>query len=92
MEYPQTVAKMVKGLPGIDTIITGHGNVMTWKDAEEFGRFHQEWFGAIQAAMKSGKSVDEAAASIAASLNDKYPAYGLQGAFKDRVKEDVGIV
>jgi hypothetical protein len=42
--------------------------------------------------MKAGKSVDDAAAAISMNLNDKYKDYGLQGASKDRVKEDVQII
>jgi cyclase len=90
--YPKTGAKMLAGIKNVDTVITGHGKVMTWKDAQEWGRFSQDFFNAVQTAMKGGKSTDEAAAAVSMSLNEKYKEYGLEGAFKDRVKEDVGII
>jgi glyoxylase-like metal-dependent hydrolase (beta-lactamase superfamily II) len=92
VEYPKTAARMLAGLPNVETIVTGHSRVMTWQDAQEWGRFQDDFFAAIEASLKSGKSVDETAASVATSLSDKYKEYGLQGAFKDRVREDVEIV
>ena len=90
--YPQSAAKMIAGLANVDTVITGHSRVMTWKDAQEWGRFSQDFFNAVQTAMRAGKSTDEAAAAVTTNLNDKYKEYGLDGAFKDRVKEDAGII
>lgn len=90
--YAQTVAKMVAGISNVDTIITGHNPVLTWTDLQEFARFNQDFFVSAQASMKAGKSVDEAAAAISTSLNDKYKDYRLQGASRDRVKEDVEII
>jgi hypothetical protein len=90
--YPQSAAKMVAGISNVDTVITGHSRVMTWKDAQEWGRFSQDFFSAVQAAMKAGKSTDDAAVAVSMSLNEKYKEYGLEGSFKDRVKEDVGII
>jgi cyclase len=90
--YPESAAKMVGGISNVDTVITGHSRVMTWKDAQEWGRFSQDFFNAVQAAMKAGMSTDDAAAAVSMNLTDKYKDYGLEGPFKDRVKEDVGII
>jgi glyoxylase-like metal-dependent hydrolase (beta-lactamase superfamily II) len=48
--YPQTVAKVVAGISNVDTIITGHNPVSTWKDLEEFARFNQDFVSAVRAA------------------------------------------
>jgi glyoxylase-like metal-dependent hydrolase (beta-lactamase superfamily II) len=89
--YSPTALKMLAGLTNIESFVTGHGAVMTQQDAQEWGRFQQDFAGTIQAAFKKGLSVDDAAASVVAALSGKYSAYGLEGAFKARVTEDVGI-
>ena len=54
-------------------MIPGHSPVTTPKDLQEFQRFTADLLAAIEAAMKAGKSVDDAAASI--NLTAKYPGY-----------------
>jgi cyclase len=73
VELPKTLEKLLKGVKNVDTIIGGHQPLQQWKDVEEYQRFNADLLAAAQAAMKAGKSVDDAAASI--NLTSKYPGY-----------------
>jgi glyoxylase-like metal-dependent hydrolase (beta-lactamase superfamily II) len=73
VEMPRTLDKLLKGVKNVDTIIGGHLPVQQWTDLEEYQRFNADLLAATQAAMKAGKSVDEAAASI--DLTRKYAGY-----------------
>ena len=72
-EMPKTLDKLLKGVRNVDTIIGGHLPNQQWKDLQEYQRFNAELLAAVQAAMKAGKTVDEAAASI--DLTKKYAGY-----------------
>ena len=73
IEYPKTLAKAIAAIKDIDTVIPGHSPVATPKDLQEFQRFIADFVAAVQSAANSGKSVDEAIASI--NLSSKYPGY-----------------
>ncbi|HSU87758.1 MAG TPA: MBL fold metallo-hydrolase [Terriglobia bacterium] len=89
--FPQTLAKAVATLKDIDTVITGHATttngsgrnvtftrsnpVMTWADLREYADFTRDFVMAAEAAMKAGKSVDEAASGL--KLPDKYKNYNM---------------
>jgi glyoxylase-like metal-dependent hydrolase (beta-lactamase superfamily II) len=73
VEMPRTLERLLKGVKNVDTIIGGHLPVQQWRDLEEYQRFNADLLAATQAAIKAGKSVDEAAASI--DLTGKYPGY-----------------
>jgi cyclase len=73
VELPKTLAKVLAGIKGVDTVIPGHNPVSTIKDLEEYQRFNADLVAAVEAAVKSGKSVEEAAASI--NLTAKYKGY-----------------
>ena len=73
VEMPRTLDKLLKGVKNVDTIIGGHQTVQQWKDLEEFQRFNTDLLAAVQAAVKAGKTVDEATASI--DLTKKYKGY-----------------
>lgn len=73
VEMPKTLDKLLKGVKNVDTIIGGHQPVQQWRDLEEFQRFNADLLAEVQAAVKAGKSVDEAAASI--DLTKKYKGY-----------------
>ena len=70
---PKTLDKLLKGVRNVDTIIGGHLPNQQWKDLQEYQRFNAELLAAVQAAMKAGKTVDEAAASI--DLTKTYAGY-----------------
>jgi cyclase len=73
VDMPKTLDNALKGIRNVDTIVGGHQPVQPWKDLQEFQRFNADLLAAVQAAMKAGKSVDEAAASI--NLTTKYAGY-----------------
>ena len=73
VEFPKTLSKVLAGIKGVDTVIPGHNPVTTIKDLEEYQRFNADLLAATQAAMKAGKSADDAVASI--NLTDKYKGY-----------------
>jgi len=70
---PTTLDNALKGIKNVDTIVGGHQPLVQWKDLQEYQRFNADLLAAVQAAMKAGKSVDEAAASI--NLTTKYAGY-----------------
>jgi glyoxylase-like metal-dependent hydrolase (beta-lactamase superfamily II) len=76
VQYPQTLAKAIAGIKNVDTVIPGHSPVMKWADLQEFQRFMADLVSETQAALKAGKSVDEAAAAI--DLTAKYGGYQSQ--------------
>jgi glyoxylase-like metal-dependent hydrolase (beta-lactamase superfamily II) len=89
VSLPQTLAKAVAGIKDVDTVITGHSTVMTWKDLQEFATFQHEFLMDVQTAMKSGKKVDETAAEMAKALTAKYKDYTIADA---KTKENVGLI
>ena len=73
VEHPKTMAKLLAAVKDVDTVIPGHSPLMTLKDVQEYQRFTAELLTVTQAAMKAGKSADDAAAGI--DLTMKYPGY-----------------
>jgi len=89
--FPQTLAKAVNGIKDVDTVITGHSTttlgsgrnmtfvrsnpVMKWADLREYADFTRDLVAAAEAAMKSGKSVDDAVKSL--KFPDKYKDYNM---------------
>jgi cyclase len=73
VDMPQTLDKALKGIKNVDTIVGGHQPVQPWKDLQEYQRFNAELLTSVQAAMKAGKTVDEAAVSI--DLTTRYAGY-----------------
>jgi hypothetical protein len=73
VEMPRTLERLLKGVKNVDTIIGGHLPVQQWKDLEVYQRFNADLLSATQAAMKAGKSVDEAVTSL--NLTTKYAGY-----------------
>jgi glyoxylase-like metal-dependent hydrolase (beta-lactamase superfamily II) len=73
VEWPKTLSKLLAGVKNIDTVIPGHHPVSALRDLEEYQRYTADLLRETEAAVKSGKSVDEAAASI--NLAAKYKGY-----------------
>jgi cyclase len=71
--FPKTLAGVVAGIKNVDTVIPGHMAMITMADVQEYQRYMTDFVAATQAAMKAGKSVDDAAAGL--NLSAKYPAY-----------------
>ena len=66
-----TLAKAHAGITNVDQIITGHSTVMTWADLKEYSDFNKEFLAWVQLEMKSGKTVDAAAAEYAIPVTYK---------------------
>ena len=73
LEYAQTVSKALAAVKDVDTLIVGHSPLRKPAELQEYQRFMTDFVAAVRNANKSGKSVEEAAASI--NLNSKYPGY-----------------
>jgi glyoxylase-like metal-dependent hydrolase (beta-lactamase superfamily II) len=71
--FPATLAKAIAGIKDVDTVIGGHLAPATWREFEEYQRFNQDVLNAAREAMKAGKNVDDAVASM--NLTDKYKGY-----------------
>ena len=77
VQYPQTLTKAVATLKNVDTVVPGHSPLMKWNDLQEYQRYTADLLSEAQAAKRSGKTADQAAASI--NLTDKYKGYTSEG-------------
>jgi glyoxylase-like metal-dependent hydrolase (beta-lactamase superfamily II) len=67
---PDTLEKAVKGIPNVDTVIEGHGEVNTWQGFVEYARFNRALLDAAKAGL--GKRTAE---EVAADLKAKFPVF-----------------
>ena len=88
VRLPDTLGKIVGGLKDVDSIITGHSTTMTWQELQEFAAFNRDFLASVQASMRGGKTVDEAASAIQ-GLGAKYKGYTLDPA---KAKENTQYV
>ena len=75
VEYSKTLTKAAAGIRGVDVVIPGHNPVTDWKTFQEFGEFNREFFAAVEAALKAGKTAEDAAATL--KLPEKFKGYGM---------------
>ncbi len=59
--HAETLAKAVKTIQNVDTIITGHTPVLTWNDLREYADFNRDFVSWAQEQMKAGKPIGQAA-------------------------------
>jgi len=95
VRYPETLMGAYKGVPNVDTIITGHSNTtMTWADLKQYADFNADFLAWVRSEMKAGKTPEQAAAEY--KVPDKYPGYtanlppffgGMQGYIKGMYTE-----
>lgn len=85
VEHPKTFAKLLATVKDVDTVIPGHSPVTTLKDVQEYQRYTAELLSLTEAAIKAGKTADQAAAGI--DLTSKYPGYK-----NERVKAAVAAI
>ena len=55
----ETLEKVVAGVSGVDTVVTGHGDVVPWRDLQDFARFNRTFLDDTRAALAAGKTPDE---------------------------------
>lgn len=70
LALPGTLEKAVKGIPNVDTVIEGHGDVNTWEGFRDYVQFNRALVDAATAGM--GKKTAE---EIAAELKPKFPVF-----------------
>ena len=63
LHYAETLNKGYNAIKNVDTVINGHSDTTTtWADVKEYADFTQEFLSWAQAALKSGKTPEAAAA------------------------------
>jgi cyclase len=70
LALPVTLDTAMKGIPNVDTVIEGHGDVNTWEGFREYVEFNRALVDAAKAGM--GKKTAE---EIAADLKPKFPVF-----------------
>jgi len=75
VEFGKTLAKAASSIKDVDTIITGHSTLMKPADLKEYAQFNEDFLAWVQAEMKAGKSVDEAAMEY--KIPEKYTDYSV---------------
>jgi glyoxylase-like metal-dependent hydrolase (beta-lactamase superfamily II) len=79
----ETIEKAVAGIRNVDTVVTGHGDVVPWRDLEEYARFNRLFLTDVRAALAQGKTPDDIAATW--KVPQEYTGYTAAPA---RVKEN----
>ena len=82
-----TLAKAHAGIKAVDRIITGHGDVMTWADLDEYAKFNRDFLAWVTAAMKSGKTTDRVSSEY--TIPAAYKGYTPNA---DQIKRNVAEV
>src|SRR5262249_3671457 len=70
LALPATLDKAVNGIPNVDTVIEGHGDVNTWEGLREYVQFNRALVDAARTGL--GKKTAE---EIAAELRPKFPVF-----------------
>jgi cyclase len=70
LALPDTLEKAVNGIPNVDTVIEGHGDVNTWEGFRDYIQFNRALVDAAKAGMGQ-KTAEE----IAAGLRPRFPVF-----------------
>jgi cyclase len=70
LALPGTLEKAMQGIPDVDTVIEGHGDVNTWQGFRDYVQFNRALVDAARAGV--GKKTAE---EIAAELKPKFPGF-----------------
>src|SRR5215475_9047994 len=70
LALPATLDKAIRGIPNVDTVIEGHGDVNTWQGFLDYVQFNR----ALVDAAKAGVG-QKTAEEIAAGLKAKFPVF-----------------
>ena len=73
LEHPQTLAKAVTTVRGVDTIINGHIPPSSWDDLRTYADFSRDFVAFADASRKAGRTVEQAAAEY--RVADRYKDY-----------------
>jgi cyclase len=78
LALPDSLENAVKGIPNVDTVIEGHGDVNTWKGFSDYVAFTRALLDAAKAGIGK-KSAEE----IAAELKPRFPVFTKEELLKD---------
>jgi cyclase len=70
LALPDSLEKAVNGIPNVDTVIEGHGDVNTWTGFREYVQFNRALLDAAKAGMGQKTAED-----IAAGLKARFPVF-----------------
>ena len=70
LALPDTLEKAVKGIPDVDTVIEGHGDVNTWSGFRDYAQFNRALVDAARAGIGT-----RTAEQIAADLKPAFPVF-----------------
>jgi glyoxylase-like metal-dependent hydrolase (beta-lactamase superfamily II) len=84
VKISDTLDKAYAGIKTVDQIITGHSTVMTFADLKEYSEFNKAFLAATQAAIKAGKTADQALADL--KLPEKFKDYAMARAKENMPK------
>ena len=87
LAFPDTLAKAAAAMKNVDTVIPGHGPLMTMKDVEEYAQFNRDFRDATVSGFNHGLSISEVA--DAWKMPEKYRGYT---ATPERVKANVQVI
>jgi cyclase len=87
VEIGTSLAKAAAAIKNVDAIITGHSTVMAFDDLNQYADFNKDFLTWVQAEMKAGKSVDDAAAEY--KIPEKYTGYTNNA---NQVKTNIGVI
>jgi cyclase len=77
LHYPETLNKGYNSIKNVDTVINGHNaTTTTWADVKQFADFNQDFLTFAQAALKAGKTPEQAAGEW--KVPEKYTGYSAQ--------------
>jgi glyoxylase-like metal-dependent hydrolase (beta-lactamase superfamily II) len=83
----ETLTRAHTGIKGVERVITGHSDVMTWADLDEYAKFNKDFLAFVTSAMKAGKTADAAAAEYA--IPATYKGYTPNA---DQTKSNVAVI
>ena len=82
-----TLARAHSSIKGVERVITGHSDMMTWADLEEYAKFNRDFLTWVTNAKKAGKTADAAAAEYA--IPAAYKGYTPNA---DQTKSNVAVI
>jgi glyoxylase-like metal-dependent hydrolase (beta-lactamase superfamily II) len=87
LAFPGTLDRAAAAAKNVDTVIPGHGPLMTMKDVEEYAQFNRDFRDATVTGFNHGLSISEVAGAW--KVPEKYRGYT---ATPERVKANVQVI
>jgi glyoxylase-like metal-dependent hydrolase (beta-lactamase superfamily II) len=87
LAFPDTLTRAAASVKNVDTVVPGHGPLMTMKDLEEFAQFNRDFRNFVVSGYHHGLSVSEVAQERKPS--ERFRDYAAPA---DRIKGNVGAI